>query len=173
MVPEKEDPPAVAHLFLERERQGKPVVQPQRHGAHETPERARPGSDMPGQHAGELKKRLFVKNHAVQVVRRDVSRLQAVVYSGQREIGRVLPAREALFLRRRGYFSALHQAGGRIMIVGRNAENVHQSATRREQDSSILRLFRPTAAAVNLVYFHSAPPAYVYPHRHQNHFPLQ
>ena len=87
-------------------------------------EPARPVREVGLEQAVELEERLVVEADVVQVFRPEAPFPEAVFHRPGRELGIVLPAREPLFLGGGHDLSVDDQRRGRIVIIGRNTENI-------------------------------------------------
>jgi hypothetical protein len=106
------------------------LLEPERHRLDEGGEAARRHRQVGLEDAVELEQRLVVEDDPVQAatVAADPPRLQAVAHRAGRETGVVLEPRETLLLRRRDDAAVLDQAGGRVVVVAGDAEELHVAA---------------------------------------------
>jgi len=100
-------------------------VEPDRHGRHEGSDPARREPEVGLEQALEFQKRLVVKGDMTQLLERHAALPQAVTHGVPREAGVMFPASEALFLRRGDDLSVSQKAGGAVVVVGRDTQNVH------------------------------------------------
>ncbi len=96
-----------------------------------------------GQDAVELQHRALVEHHGVQRLGLQPRRVEAPFDRFQREGRIVLPARKPLFLDRGDRNAVDHQGRRRVMVVGRNPEDIHVST-----GASVHRIARERRATI-------------------------
>jgi hypothetical protein len=107
------------------------LAQPHRHGGDELSQPLRRDAEILLEEPLELEQRLVVEGDVVELLEREAPLGETVGDGAGRKTGVVTLAREALLLRRRDDLAVPHQAGGRIVVVRRDAENRrHQNCWR-------------------------------------------
>jgi hypothetical protein len=106
------------------------LAQPDRHGEPERAEAARRERQVGLEQALELEERLLVEDDVVDPAEVGAARLEAVAHGALGEAGVVLPAGEALLLRRRGDLAVGDEGGGAVVVERRDAEDPQGAALR-------------------------------------------
>lgn len=122
------DPDAqFVEVLLDLHRDPQFLAQPQRHGHHEGFEALGRGAEIGLQDAPELEGGLVVERHGVDGVPGGEPGLGEAVADGvDGEAGVVLLAREAFLLGGGDDLAVAHEAGGGVVVVGADSEDVHQ-----------------------------------------------
>jgi hypothetical protein len=115
----------VAQLLLDGLRDPHLLAQPQGNRLQERRQRAGERRQVGEQNALELEQRLVVEADVVHLVDGDAGVLETVLDRVEGKILVVADARETLLLRGGDDLPVLEQAGGRVVVVARDAENVH------------------------------------------------
>src|SRR5690606_25155013 len=103
------------------------LFQPNGHAHGEQLEPGRPMSDVRRQEPIELQDRLFIKDHQIEIVCADPAFCEAVLDRFGWEARVVLLPSESFFLRGCYDVTIAHQTRCAIVIVSREAENVHRT----------------------------------------------
>src|SRR5688500_18782431 len=101
------------------------VFHPDRQRLAEGREPARREGEVGLEQPLELQKRLIVEGDVVELRGREPGDLQAGLDGVVRKVGVVLLAREALLLRRRHHLAVDDQRRSAVMVVSRDAEDLH------------------------------------------------
>ena len=121
-----------ADLFRHLLAYPKLLAQPQRHRQKERAQAPRRVVEIGFKQPLEFQKRLVVEGDVVEFGGRDSSVLQAELDGARREAMVMLLAREALFLRGGQEFAVAHEARRGVVVVGRDAKDVHASLRARD-----------------------------------------
>src|SRR6266704_1041217 len=123
--------PLVLELFPDQLRDPELFLQPYRHRLGKGTEPSRETGKVRGEEPLEFQERLVVEPHVVQILRCDLSRLQAVLdgLAGKPLI--VLLSREAPLGGGCDQATVLNETGGGIVIVAGDTKDVHDSTSFR------------------------------------------
>ena len=114
-------------LLQERAALEQLVLHPHRQRGAERREAARRKGEIGLEQPLELEERLVVERDIVDLRGTRAGRLEARANRVVWEARVMLLAREALFLRRRGHLPVDQQRRGRVVVIGRDAEDFHQN----------------------------------------------
>ena len=119
----EQDPPAVAQLLPDALGHPEAVRDPERHRLPERGESARGVLEVRLEEALEFQERLVVEGHVVELAGRETSGFEAIPRGASGKLRVVLLAGEALFLRRSHDLPVNEKTRGRVVVVGRQAED--------------------------------------------------
>ncbi len=137
VVREQQLAPGDAQLLEDQAAYPELLLHPGQHGLAEDLHAAREGREGREQQALELDEGLLVEHHVVDLLDRD-ARLAQAEGDGLLGVARVvLAAGEALLLGRRDDHAVLDQRRRAVVVVEREAEDVHQSCLRASSSVSL------------------------------------
>ena len=123
----EEDGPRVGlQLLADQRRDPELLVDPERHGLAEGPERAGEGRDVGREHPLELQQRLVVEAHGVELLGADAALAQDVLHGPAGEVGVVLLAAEPLLLAGGDDLAVAEDRGGGVVVEAGQPEDVHR-----------------------------------------------
>ena len=125
VVLREEDLAVIPDLLGDLGRDEELLFEPHRHGLDEVLEAARGDAQVGHQDALELEHRLVVEGDVVEVRHPDPGLLQAEFDRAPRKIGIRLAAREALLLRGGDNLTIPQEAGGGVVVVGGDPQDMH------------------------------------------------
>src|ERR1017187_5086303 len=117
----KEDPAPVTQLLPDTLRYPEAVRDPERHRLAERDESPRGIFEIRLERALQFQEGLGVEGGVVELLRREAARFEAIARGAPGKLRVVLLAGEALFLRGGDDPSVHEEAGGRVVVVGREA----------------------------------------------------